>query len=174
MNPNEKVVKLEFGPERDEEDDETGAKDAEDPVDGEDRTGAKESKRKRKKNKSNGRVRDKEQHEKGGGKRRGKGKIKDPLKEQKYNSILNVTIADEKRRRKNNGRNRSSNQQQQQQLPQQPQHGRDCVVEFRGNETRSGRVGSSGLDLRNGRCTVIFRGSPGDVLILMLNSYRLR
>lgn len=49
-----------------------------------------------------------------------------------------------------------------------------CVQEFKANESRSGMISSSKLNLRNRGCKLIFRGNPGDVLILRLNSYKLR
>ena len=50
-----------------------------------------------------------------------------------------------------------------------------CVLEFWGNETRSGILSSNALpELRDGMCTVIFKGNPGDVLIIKWNSYKLK
>ena len=49
-----------------------------------------------------------------------------------------------------------------------------CIQEFNANESRSGRISSSSLSLNNQGCTVIFRGQPGDVLLLSFNSFKLR
>ena len=56
--------------------------------------------------------------------------------------------------------------------PKNPSTG--CVQEFNANESRSGLISSSSLSLNNQGCTVIFRGQPGDVLLLSFNSYKLR
>ena len=50
----------------------------------------------------------------------------------------------------------------------------DCVQEFNANESRTGRISSSSLSLNNQGCTIIFRGNPGDVLMLAINSFKLR
>ena len=49
-----------------------------------------------------------------------------------------------------------------------------CIQEFNANESRSGIISSSSLSLNNQGCTVIFRGQPGDVLLISLNSFKLR
>ena len=50
-----------------------------------------------------------------------------------------------------------------------------CVLEFKANESRSGMINSNNLPkLKNRACTIIFRGNPGDVLQLHLESYKLR
>ena len=50
----------------------------------------------------------------------------------------------------------------------------DCVQDFNANESRTGRISSSSLSLNNQGCTLIFRGNPGDVLMLSVNSFKLR
>ena len=53
--------------------------------------------------------------------------------------------------------------------------GSRCVLEFKANESRSGMINSNNLPkLKNRACTIIFRGNPGDVLHLHLESYKLR
>ena len=49
-----------------------------------------------------------------------------------------------------------------------------CVQEFNANESRTGHISSSSLSLNNQGCTIIFRGNPGDVLMLSVNSFKLR
>ena len=50
-----------------------------------------------------------------------------------------------------------------------------CILEFKANESRSGMMNSNNLPkLKNRACTIIFRGNPGDVLLLHLESYKLR
>ena len=50
-----------------------------------------------------------------------------------------------------------------------------CILEFKANESRSGMMNSNNLPkLKNRACTIIFRGNPGDVLLLHLETYKLR
>ncbi|XP_059096393.1 uncharacterized protein LOC131890919 [Tigriopus californicus] len=50
-----------------------------------------------------------------------------------------------------------------------------CIQEYYGNQTRSGRISSNDLQLSdNDECTLVFKGNPGDVLVLQLTTFKLR
>lgn len=57
-----------------------------------------------------------------------------------------------------------------------------CELEVVADEKRFGRISSDDLDLGGGgsgkkgsvRCSITFKGNPGDVLLLHLDSFRLK
>ena len=49
-----------------------------------------------------------------------------------------------------------------------------CLVEYLANESRSGMIRSTDLNLVQKKCSILFKGNPGDVVLVKLNSYKLR
>lgn len=57
-----------------------------------------------------------------------------------------------------------------------------CVEEVFGNVSRSGTFSSASLEGKNGgngngngrSCRIVFKGNPGDVVIIQFTSYKLR
>jgi hypothetical protein len=48
------------------------------------------------------------------------------------------------------------------------------LVEYLANESRSGMIRSTDLNLVQKKCSILFKGNPGDVVLVKLNSYKLR
>ena len=53
---------------------------------------------------------------------------------------------------------------------------KSCKLEIRGNETRSGHFSQADLEIgkKKSSCSIIFKGNPGDVVLIKFNSYKLR